>query len=210
MVHHWTRKAGREYRYYTCSRTQKLGRTACSTGSIPAIEIEDFVVERIAAIGADPGLQRETFRQVKAQARAERRALAAEAGRLERDLAALRRETEGLVGQLASATAAATAAVTAGIEEREQRRISSERRLAEVRQRLVELDAERIEESDLSRALRDFAPLWEVLTVPERERVIRMLIERIDYDGRDGSLRISYRLAGLAHLAAEVATEEAS
>ena len=45
MVHHWTRKAGRVYRYYTCSRTQKLGRTACSTGSIPAVEIEDFVAQ---------------------------------------------------------------------------------------------------------------------------------------------------------------------
>ena len=210
MVHHWTRKAGREYRYYTCTHAQKLGRSACPTRSIPAGEIEEFVVERIAAIGADPGLQRETFRQVIAQARAERRALAAEASRLERDLAALRRETAGLVGQLASATAAATAAVTAGIEEREQRRISSERRLTEIRRSLAVVEAQEIDESDLRRALVESVPLWKVLTVPERERVIRMLIERIDYDGRDGSMRISYRLVGLAHLATEVATEEAS
>ena len=210
MVHHWTRNSGREYRYYTCTHAQKLGRSACPTRSIPAREVENFVVEKIAAIGVDPGLQRETFRQVIAQARAERRALSAEASRLEKDLTAVRRETEGLVGQLASATAATTAAVTSGIEKREQGRISFERRLAEVRQRLAELDAERIEESDLSRALRDFVPLWEILTVPERERVIRMLIERIDYDGRDGALRLSYRLAGLAQLVAEATTEVAS
>ncbi len=110
---------------------------------------------------------------------------------------------------MASATAAASAAVTAGIEEREQRRASSERRLAEVRQRLVELDPADRGVRSLA-ALQDFAPLWEVLTVPERERVIQMLIERIDYDGRDGTLRLSYRLAGLAHLAAEAATEVAS
>ncbi len=110
---------------------------------------------------------------------------------------------------MASATAA-TAAVTAGIEEREQRRISSERRLTEIRRSLAVVEAQEIDESDLRRALVESLPLWKVLTVPERERVIRMLIERIDYDGRDGSMRISYRLVGLAHLATEVATEEAS
>jgi len=210
MVHHWTRSAGREYRYYTCSRSQKLGRAACSTGSIPAVEIEDFVVGQVAAIGTDPGLQAETFRQAVAQARAERRGLEAEARRLGRDLAALRRETDALVGQLAGVAGATTDALTTAIEARQQRQSAIDRRLGEIRHRLAELDAQRIDESDLRRALRDFAPLWEVLTVPERERVLRLLIERVDYDGRDGTLKLSYRLAGFAQLVAEVATEEAS
>lgn len=54
---------------------------------------------KVAAIGTDPGLQAETFRQAVAQARAERRGLEAEARRLWWDLAALRRETDAPVGQ---------------------------------------------------------------------------------------------------------------
>ena len=44
-----------------------------------------------------------------------------------------------------------------------------------------------------------------MLLTPERERVLGLLIDRIDYDGRDGKLEIPWRLAGFGELAAEVA-----
>ena len=58
---------------------------------------------------------------------------------------------------------------------------------------------------NLSRALADFDPIWQVLLTPEKERVLQLLIERIDYHGKIGELAITWRLSGLGQLAAEVA-----
>jgi hypothetical protein len=48
-----------------------------------------------------------------------------------------------------------------------------------------------------------------VLLTPERERILRLLIERIDYDGATGMLSFAFRLPGVASLIAE-RTEQAS
>ena len=64
MTHSWTKKRdGRCYRYYVCVQAIKTGYDSCPSGSLPAGEIETFVVERIRAIGRDPGLTAEILRQ---------------------------------------------------------------------------------------------------------------------------------------------------
>ena len=50
-----------------------------------------------------------------------------------------------------------------------------------------------------------YDPIWDVLLTPEKERVLQLLIERIDYDGTTGTMAISWRLSGFGDLAAEVA-----
>lgn len=49
----YTRRKERMYRYYCCSRLQRMGRDACSTPILPAGEIERLVLDRIRAIGTD-------------------------------------------------------------------------------------------------------------------------------------------------------------
>jgi site-specific DNA recombinase len=61
---HATKKGGKRYRYYNCINAQKRGWDACPTKSVPAQEIERFVVDQIRGIGNDPALIRETVRQV--------------------------------------------------------------------------------------------------------------------------------------------------
>src|SRR5262249_1573589 len=60
---HTTRSGTKRYRYYVCSSAAKCGRKTRPAPSIPAGEIERFVVERIRTIGADPVLQQEVFAQ---------------------------------------------------------------------------------------------------------------------------------------------------
>ena len=62
-----------------------------------------------------------------------------------------------------------------------------------------------MDRDDLARALEEFDPIWEALLIPERERVMRLLVETIDYDGRAGEMAIQWRLSGFGELAAEVA-----
>jgi len=68
MTHSWTKKqGGRCYRYYVCVQAIKKGYGSCPTGSLPAGEIEKFVVERIRTIGRDSELTAEVLRQSRSR-----------------------------------------------------------------------------------------------------------------------------------------------
>ncbi len=90
--------------------------------------------------------------------------------------------------------------------EQATRSLTLEVRLAEVRDRESALAAQQIDEADLARALEAFDPVWDMLLTHERERILNLLIERVSYDGGTGKLDIAFKLAGIAALAAEVAS----
>ena len=68
MTHTYSQKGERRYRYYVCGHAQRDGWETCPTKSIPAQEIERFVVDRIRAIGTDPKLTAELLAKVRAEA----------------------------------------------------------------------------------------------------------------------------------------------
>jgi site-specific DNA recombinase len=53
---HATRNGNKRYRYYVCTNAQKRGWGSCPSKSIPAPEIEKFVIDQIRCIAEDPGL----------------------------------------------------------------------------------------------------------------------------------------------------------
>ena len=46
-----------------------------------------------------------------------------------------------------------------------------------------------------------FNPVWETLSPPEQARIIRLLVERVDYDGNKGTLAVTFRPSGIQSLA---------
>src|SRR5262249_23918347 len=61
-----TTKGDRRYRYYTCVHAQKHSWQSCATKSIPAGDVEQFVVAQIQGIGQDPLLLHATLAQARA------------------------------------------------------------------------------------------------------------------------------------------------
>jgi site-specific DNA recombinase len=51
---HATKHGSRRYRYYLCTEAQKRGRHTCPTPSLPAAEIERFVLDQLQALGHQP------------------------------------------------------------------------------------------------------------------------------------------------------------
>ena len=209
MVHTWAKNGSRLYRYYTCSRAQKRGATTCPTRSVCAEEIESFVVDLIRVIGRDADVRRATFKQALAHVAGQRRALKVEAKRLSADLAGARIQVDRLVTAVSRASGDASQALLEGLSKSQERLRALEDRLREVRDQQAQLDAVQVDENDLARALEQFDPIWEVLLTPEKERILGLLIDRIDYHGEHGTLSIAFRLPGIATLAAETA-EKAS
>ena len=125
MVHTYTAKGTRRYRYYVCWRAQQQGWDACQTKSIAAQPIEESVLERVRAITQDEAMVRKVFEHaVQQQAAAakdskqERKALTAELKKLNQQLASvITREGKRRDGELA---------------EIQERILTVERRLAEM------------------------------------------------------------------------------
>jgi site-specific DNA recombinase len=199
MTHTYSQRGERRYRYYVCSRAQKQGWNSCPTKSLPAGEIEKFVVDRVRAIGTDTTLRAEVLRQARAATQEQADRLAGDRRGLETELRRHAAEVKRLVGstQRASAT-------TARLAELQELTTDTEQRLAEVKAQQAALERDRVDEADLTAALAAFDPIWDSLTPREQARVIHLLVERVAYDGTHETVAVTFRPGGIKVLAQEV------
>jgi SAM-dependent methyltransferase len=202
FTHVTKRKGQRLYRYYTCMGAMKRGWNTCPNKSIPAHEIESFVVERIREIGRNPALVKETTRQVRSLKAEKTPELEAEHTRLRRELTRLNAELRTLAEALGRG-GSKSATLTERIGELEERVDRTERRATEIREELVAIERETVDEKDLAGALAQFDPVWDVLFPREKRRILRLLIERVEWDRAAGTIDIVFRPAGIKTLAAE-------
>jgi site-specific DNA recombinase len=200
MTHSHTTKGPKRYRYYVCVNAQKRGWQNCPSRSIPAAEIERFVVDQIKAVARDPGLIAETLAQSGRHIKESLLTLEAERKSIDGDLIVANTEirTVAIEAAMADNDSPATRRL-ADLQERVQ---GGERRLTEIREEVLRLRAEFVDERDVAKALHEFDPLWESLSPREQARVLHLLIERVDYDGEDGTVSVTFRPAGIRELAA--------
>jgi site-specific DNA recombinase len=79
-----------------------------------------------------------------------------------------------------------------------------EQRLARLRGQMETLQQERLDQAAAKEALSGLAPAWEAMTPDEQARVVRLLIARVDYDGRQGKASITFQPLGLKTLASQM------
>jgi site-specific DNA recombinase len=194
MSHTFTVKGSRRYRYYACSSAQKNGRATCPCPSVPAAEIEQFVVEEIRAIGREPALVAETLRQARKQVEADEE-------RLQKEQRVLQRELRRHYGEL-QAVAKQGDGVAPRLADLHERIRAAEERLAATGRELGALAGQRLDDGLAVAALAEFEPVWAALTPREQERLLRLLIQRIEFDGEQVS--ITFQPAGIQALAANV------
>jgi site-specific DNA recombinase len=73
-----------------------------------------------------------------------------------------------------------------------------------VREELIALGRELVDEKEVARVLSLFDPVWETLSPREQVRVIRLLVQRVDYDGEKGTVSVTFHPAGIKTLADEL------
>ena len=98
MGHAYTSQGTKRYRYYVCLKAQKRGWHNCPTKSVPAGEIEQFVIEQIKGIGQDPAVLAETLRQAQGQSQRSLAELQGEERGLQRELGRHNAEVRKLAG----------------------------------------------------------------------------------------------------------------
>jgi site-specific DNA recombinase len=200
MMHTYTaKKNGRRYRYYVCLNAQKRGWHNCPSKSVPAPEIEKFVIDQVRCIGKDSALLAETLEQTRTQGQERIKELETEKRNLERELKRHNAALRELVGRLATSGTA-----TDRMADLQDRIRTAEQRATQVREELIALGRELVDEQEVARAMALFDPVWETLSPREQARVIRLLVERVDYDGQKETVSVTFHPAGIRTLADEL------
>jgi site-specific DNA recombinase len=204
MTNSHSKKNNRRYRYYLCHNAQSRGWRHCPRPTLPAEDIERFVVDEIRAIGEDPELVREVVAET-------RRIRDGEVAELEKRRRLLTQETADC-HRRAQALAAkpdepSTVAGLAAVQERVSL-LASETR--DVHTRLAELRAATLDEADIAEACRLFDPVWSTLPYREQHRILQLLVERVEYDAASEAIAITFHPTGIRALNAEgrLETEE--
>lgn len=186
MIHTYTPREPKLYRYYVCYNAQQKGWKTCETKSVSAPSIENAVLDSIKALGANPKLRAEVIAAIEAQSRKRRASI-------EQDRADNHGKLEGLNADLASE---AVDRESAGRFDRMlalQRQIeATERKLADLAIECRALQEYAADGDHLRRTLEQFDPIWESLTTREREKLIRCLVSKVGYDGRTGKVTIGF------------------
>ena len=196
MSHAYTSKRNRLYRYYVCQRAQAEGWHSCPSPSVPAGEIERFVVDEIKQVGRDPALIDETLALVRGQVEAQIRSLKAERSEFSRRLRTDRAELVRL--------AEAASPDDARFAEVGERVRYAEQKLSEVEAELAKLEDELVSRSDVAAALGSFDAVWDKLAPREQVRLVELLVAGVVYDGDRGTVSITFRPSGLKWQAEEL------
>lgn len=199
---HSTKNGNKRYRYYVCTGAQKRGWHTCPTKSIPAGELERFVVDQIKCIGRDPTLLHETIAQAQRQGHSHLAALETERASLERDLNRWNAEIRKLLAQVSpDASGTLTGDRLADLQDRIA---GVERRATEVREQVLALSRTIIDEREVAQAMAVFEPVWDSLTPREQTRIVQLLVERVDFNGATNKVAITFHPSGIKTLAEEL------
>lgn len=196
MMHTYTMRNLKRYRYYVCYNAQQKGWQNCETKSVPAQAIESAVLDSIRRIGTDPKLAEAVAADALDQVARRRRDLDHQ---LDVERRSLRQINQSLAREAADTSVDSGARFDriVGL----QREIeATEQRLAELAAERKDLDAERINAEDLRRTLAEFDAIWSSLTTKEQEQMIHLLVAKVGYDGRTGKVTVNFRSAGAKEL----------
>ena len=192
---HSTRQGHQRYRYYTCVNAQKRGWQVCPSKSIPAASIEELVLAQIHQLGRDPQRLHEVLAQVRHEDDARLAELETERAGLERDLVRGQGELRKLLAEVGAG--ASGGAVVSRLAELQERVGQVEQRIARLRTQREAVQQERLDEAEAARALAGLDPAWGALTPDEQARVVQLLVSRVDYDGAQGKVAITFHPLGL-------------
>nr|BDD45921.1 resolvase [Pseudomonadaceae bacterium] len=198
MTHSYSTKGSRRYRYYVCTNAQKHGWRECPAPSIPAGELERFVVAQIRAVGREPAIVDKTVAAVRSRTEAEAKRLRRERGALRRKLSDLNAK----LGQLATAALPDDVRLGRLAEMQEVLRLT-QRRMAAVDSEVAGLEADQLTDREIAAALADFDGVWEALEPREQVRMIELLVESVVWEAEAKSVSITFLPTGLKSLAAQ-------
>lgn len=202
MYHTYTSKnRQKRYTYYVCTRAQKRGWHSCPSKSIPAAEIEAYVVNHVRAMGRDAELIRQTVESVRNEQNQALSKLKADQGQWTKNLQTANHQMQALIKDPASLKPARLADLQEQIQQ-------AETHLCNTKAAIDHFRGKTISDDQISQVLQEFDVLWDSLSLKDQSRILNLLIERVDYNGAESTVSISFRPNGIENLIENSSHEE--
>lgn len=194
MIHSFTAKGSRRYRYYVCTKAIKNGHDKCPTKSLPAAEIERVVLEQIQAVGRDAEIRAEVLKRARKQSTDDIVELQTELRHRDRELARWQSEIRK---HALTTPSAATTALLADLHDRVR---AGECRAAELKTRISELEREQVSAAEVEAALADFDNLWNSLTIKQRVEFMSLIVARVEFDPTESTVEVTFHQSAVKSL----------
>src|ERR1035438_2130793 len=166
MMHTYTMRKSKRYRYYVCYNAQQQGWQNCETKSVSAQAIETAVLDSIRRIGTDPKLAEAVAAEALDQMARRRRDLDQEFDTHRRSL----RQSNQALAREAGDTSVDSGARFDRIVGIQKEIETTEHRLTELAAERKACDQDRINANDLRSTLAEFDSIWSSLTTREQEQ----------------------------------------
>jgi site-specific DNA recombinase len=192
-------KGNKRYRYYICTNAMQKGYRTCPSKSVPAGQIEEFVVDKIQRLEHDSALIREICQETDRYEAGRIQGLAEEKATMLRELARWKGElTEQVLGENGHRNGSRLISI-------QERMVSIESRLAVIDREIAALRLPVLPEHESGKLLAAFRPAWDELAVCEQAKIAGLLIEHVEYHGGEGKIRIKFNPAGIQAIARHLA-----
>ncbi len=193
----YTQKGPRRYTYYHCAKDAKRAVSRCRLKRVAAGDIEKAVLEQLSAVFRTPTLVSRTYFAARGMEEAGRERLLKRKERLEHAHRKLReRALEEVSPDGNEADPGATLA------EINQEAVTLSRQLTDVSARVRAFEADPVAEREVAEAFQSVETFWEDLFPLERNRLIRLLVEKVEI--RETGIDMELKTRGLSSLIIEL------
>lgn len=196
MVHSYTMRKSKRYRYYVCYNAQQQGWKNCETKSVTAQAIEAAVLDSIRRIGSDPKLAEAVAMEALGQVTRRHREIDQETNGLQKQL----RQLNQNIAREAADTSVDSGARFERISALQGDIEKTERRLGELAAERGDFDTANISGEELRQTIAEFDAVWASMTTREQEQMIRLLVAKVGYDGRTGKVTVNFSNTGAKDL----------
>ena len=193
----YTQKGPRRYTYYHCAKDAKRAVSRCPLKRVPAGDIEKVVLEQLGAVFRTPTLVSQTYFAAKGMEEAERERLLKHKERLEDDLLAVRQRALEEVSHDGGGSGPGST-----LAQLNQEAVTLSRQLMDVSARAQAFEANPVQERDVAEAFQSVETFWEDLFPLERNRLIRLLVEKVAL--RETGIDMELKTQGMTSLIIEL------
>jgi site-specific DNA recombinase len=189
MAHTFNGKNSRNfYRYYRCTHAIKSGHDECPVGTVPAAEIERLVIDEIRSLTKDEALLAQVLNDAQSSVKAELASVKKERTEQRKERTRHHNELQELV-----INGMTTPDVTRRIAELNELLASDDQRLTQLDTKIDELECQTITKEQAKAVFSDFDTLWENLIPREQARLLKLLISKVEFDGKAGTVSVTFR-----------------
>lgn len=190
----YAKKGKRHYTYYICQKDSKRAVLSCPVKRVPAGDIEAVVLQQLGAVFKTPTLVAKTYFSAIEMEEAENKRLESRKKELETELQRLRQEIIHSVRDPISGKDKQQLLFQCTSE------LTTE--LSNLNISLKNLAKDKITEKDVFESFQNIEVLWEELFPNERNRLIRLLVEKVEI--RETGIDLELKTNGLTGLVTEL------